>query len=116
MGRPINPFHGILDNDLKSATVKTYISAIRTVLREIKVKLNEDHFLLNSLTRACKLKNDRITTRLPIHKGMLKMLLNEVNKTFMTKQQPYLAKLYTAIFASAYYGLLQIGEVAPTYY
>ena len=52
----------LVDNKLKSTTVKTYISAIRTILREVNIKLCENNFLLNSLTRACKLKNDSLTT------------------------------------------------------
>ena len=42
---------------------------------------------------------------------MLQILLNQVT-TYYGNTQPYLTVLYTAIFASAYYGLLRIGEVA----
>ena len=33
-------------------------------------------------------------------------------KHFKSTNQEYLGKLYTAIFSSAYYGLLRIGEIA----
>ena len=48
----------LIDNQKRSQTIRSYISAIRSVLREDGFVLNEDKFLLASLTRACKLKND----------------------------------------------------------
>ena len=57
---------------VKSQTVKSYISAIKSVLYTYgKFKLNEDKFLLTSLTRACKLQNDTVRIRLPIKKSLL---------------------------------------------
>ena len=53
----------LIDNKLKSAIVRTYLSAIRAVLWENNVKLDEDMCLLSSLMRACKLKNDRVNTK-----------------------------------------------------
>ena len=38
----------------KSTTIRSYISAIKSVLRDDGEELNEDIFLLKSLTRACK--------------------------------------------------------------
>ena len=40
----------LVDNKLKSCTVKSYISAIRAVLMKIGVSLSEDKYLLSSLT------------------------------------------------------------------
>ena len=103
----------MVDSKLKSSTVKTYLSAIRGVLKEIKVELNEDHYLLNLLTRACKLKNDKVITKLPITKGLLGLLLRSIDTLFLQRQQqPYLAILFKAMFSAAYYGLLRIGEIA----
>ena len=99
----------LIDNDRKSATIKSYISAIKAVLKTDGQSLDENKYLLKSLTRACKLKNDRVRTRLPIQKGMLKILLNKLCDIFGT--QPYLCSLYRAIFASAYFGLLRVGEI-----
>ena len=56
----------LIDNEKQSSTVKSYISAIKAVLREIGIKLNYDQSLILSLTRACRLVNDQIRTRLPI--------------------------------------------------
>ena len=44
----------LVHNNKKPATVKSYISALKTVLREDKIKISEDRFMLNSLVRACK--------------------------------------------------------------
>ena len=58
----------LVENDLQSMTVKTYISAIKGVLPEINVKISENHFLLQLLTKACQLKNDRVVNPFPIYK------------------------------------------------
>ena len=99
----------LVNQTRKSSTIKSYISTIRFVLREDGVMLNEDKFLLTSLTKACRLKNDKVMTRLPIQKGVLCVILNHIRSYFMS--QPYLEKLFNAIFSSAYYGLLRIGEL-----
>ena len=51
-------------------------------------------------------------TRLPIQKGMLDVIIRHIRNHFLT--HPYLEKLFNAIFASAYYGLLRIGEVTTS--
>ena len=101
----------LIDNNRKSATIKSYISAIKLVLLENDNELNEDRFLLNSLTRACKLKNDFVKNRFPIRRMLLDVVLQETSKYFEQEGQVYLSCLYRAIFASAYYRLLRIGEV-----
>ena len=102
----------LINNNLRSQTVKTYISALRSILAEDGIKLSQDNFLLTSLTRACRLRNDKVIHRLPIYKGLLHLILNELEKHFDKLQQIYLKKLYKAMFLSAYYGLLRAGEVA----
>ena len=101
--------HLIGNFKLQSATIKTYMSAIKCVLAEIDVKLNHDDFLISSLTRACKIRNDTLITRLPIHKKLLKLILDKVMK--WADSQPYLLNLYAALFSAAYYGLLRTSEV-----
>ena len=81
----------------------------KTVLHNNDIELNEDRFLLNSITRACSYHHDVAKTRLPIHKYLLKLLLKELNNIFSS--QPYLHKLYRALFATAYFGLLGVGEL-----
>ena len=102
----------LVNNDRKASTINIYISAIKTVLQEDGFKLNEDRFLLNSLTHACKYRNHKLNVKLPIHKELLHSLLREVDRKFLTyNNQPYLATLYKAIFSTAYYGLFRIGEI-----
>ena len=104
----------LIDNQLQSSTIRTYLSAVRSVLAEHDIIINENLFLINSLTRVCKLKNDHIVTRLPIGKGLLQLLLTEAEKHFLSSskdQQPYLCILYCALLASGYYGLLRVGEL-----
>ena len=80
------------------------------VLLDDRVVLNQDKYLLTSLTKACSLQgNSTIRTRLPIQKGMLKILLSTLQVQFAT--QPYLKLLYSALFSTAYFGLFQVGEL-----
>ena len=64
---------------------------------------------LGTLTRGCRLQNDRLQCRLPIRKPLLETLLFEVNR--MYHNQPYLCILYQSILLLAYYGLMRIGEL-----
>ena len=76
-------FAGFLAGQNKKATtIKSYVSAIKAVLLNIDVEINEDRFLLNSITRACSYRNDVARTKLPIHKGLLKLLLQELGRMF----------------------------------
>ena len=96
----------------QSSTVKSYLSAIRAVLKDDRVKLDEDLYLINSLTKACKLENDQVRTKFPIQRSMLSVLLNKVEKLYLNMNQPYLASLYKTIILTAYFGLFRIGELA----
>ena len=102
----------LVDSQHKTATVKSYISAIKSVLREDGVKLVEDSYLLNSLTRACTYVNDQFTLQLLIQRGLLKVLLDKTEEYYLiTKNQPYLATLYKALFSTTYFGLFRVGEL-----
>ena len=79
------------------------------MLREVKVELNEDVFLIKALTRACRLNVDTFRTRLPIRKGLLEIILSQLKIHFY--DQKYLRTLYRAIFCTAYFGLFRIGEL-----
>ena len=52
----------LIEKKRKASTIKSYISAIKAILREDGFKLNVDEYLLKSMTRACTYKNDKITT------------------------------------------------------
>ena len=104
----------LINKGRKSTTVRSYISALRAVLKEDGQVLNEDVFLLNSLTRACKITNDRVKTRLPIKKGLLCLMIDKLENSFYKSPQPYLVILYKAILSTAYFGLFRLGEVTKS--
>ena len=80
-------------------------------MANIGVEIREDKFLLNSLTRACKIHNDHIELKFPIHKRMMMSLVRKVGAFFRKQNQEYLACLYQAFFITAYYGLFRVGEL-----
>ena len=79
------------------------------MLRDDGYHITEDQFLITSLTKACRIKNDNMKIRFPIQKGVLQLLLDQINTKFA--KQPYLEVLYSAIFSTAYYGLFRVGEI-----
>ena len=101
----------LVQQKLKATTVNSYISAIKAVLKQDGVQLNKDRYILNSLVKACKYVNYQVRTRLPIQKRLCAYLIHHTENYFRDHNQPYLACLYTALFASAYYGMLRIGEL-----
>ena len=106
-------FVGFLVKEGKqSSTIRSYLSALRSILKIEGVKLNEDLYLLNALTRVCKLKNDTLRTRLPIKRSLVLTLIEEIRKLF--SKQPYLAKLYTALLSTTYMDLFRVGEVTES--
>ena len=94
--------------------MKSYILAIKAVLAEINVKVNENKCLLSSLTGARRLTNDSVRIRLPIQKDLLNLLLRITKDFFNGNGQPYLASLYATLFSTAYYGLFRIGKIASS--
>ena len=101
----------LIQMERQSQTVKSYISAIKAVLKMHKIKIEEDHYLLSSLTRACQLKNDHLQARLPIHKGMLAILVRDTEEYFCNINQPFLACLFKTLQLTMYYGMFRISEV-----
>ena len=99
----------LIHNGIQSSTLKSYISAIKGILKDDGYCWNENRILLNTLTKACKVINDRVRTRLPIKQNLLEILLFELEQKYM--DQPYLECLYKTIFMFAYYGLFRIGEL-----
>ena len=104
----------LINENKQSTTIKSYISAIKAVLKDNNIVLNEDEFLLSSLMRACKICNDRVTTKLPIYKELLAIILAEVHKKSQKKNQPYLGLLYQTLFSTAYFGLFRTSELTAT--
>ena len=99
----------LISGGTQSSTIRSYVSAIKRILIDDGYQWNEKQILLSSLTRACKLINDHVRTRLPIQSGLLELILFELNRKFKT--QPYLIVLYQAVFSLGYYGLLRVGEL-----
>ena len=101
----------LVDNGIQSSTLKSYYSAIKAILREDEVFIDDNKVLLSCLAKACRLVNDKVRTRLPVRKPLLEMILCEVQRRF-GGNQPYLEILYKTIFILGYYGLFRIGELA----
>ena len=104
----------LADKGVKSNSIKSYISAIKRILTDDGYVWQDDKMLLSSLTRACRLINDRVHTRLPIQCSLLELILFEIQRMYRTQNQPYLTVLYQAIFALSYYGLMRVGEVVKS--
>ena len=104
----------LVDNGVQSSTLKSYFSAIKHILKLDGYQWDDNKVLLNALVKGCKLENDVVKTRLPIQKGLLEMLLFEIDRKWYNNKspQPYLAILYQAIFCLAYYGMLRVGELS----
>ena len=65
----------LIDKGIQSSTIKSYVSAIKKTLILDKYPWNDKIIMLSSLTRACKLVNDRIQAHLPIHCSLLELIL-----------------------------------------
>ena len=102
----------LVDQGAQSSTVKSYVSAIKKTLVNDKYKWDDSKIILSSITKACKIMNDKIYKHLPIHCGLLELLLFELKRILST--QPYLETLYVALFSLAYYGLFRVGELCQS--
>ena len=106
--------HMINERGLQSNTCKSYVSAIKRTLIDDGYEWKDDRMLLGALTRACKLVNDQVKTRLPIKCNLLELLLFEIQRQYGASGQIFLKTLYQAMFALAYYGMLRIGEITES--
>ena len=103
-----------IDQGMQSSTVKTYISAIKKTLIDDGYHRDDQKVILGSLTKACKLVNEKVFTRLPIQCGLLEMILFELQRIFRDSGQHYIQHLYKAMFALSYYGMMRISEIAKS--
>ena len=110
MGRVVLYAAFLVEKGRQSSTIKSYISAIKFILKADGYEWDNSKMLLQTIVCACRIENDRIKTRYPIQIGLLEILLFEVNREF--EFQPYLRVLYKTVFALSYYGLFRVGEVA----
>ena len=100
-----------VDQGMQSSTVRSYVSAIKKLLMDDGYAWDEQKVVLGSLTKACKIINDRVHTRLPIQCSLLEMILFEIKRIFGLNGQSHLETMYLALFALSYYGLMRISEV-----
>ena len=99
---------------VQSQTARSYISAMKTVLMEDGFDISEDKFVLSSLIRACKYRNDCVRNRLPIQKDLLIEILKFTNNYYLDQGQAYLASLFSSLFITAYFGLFRVCELTLT--
>ena len=90
----------LVDQGMQSSMLKSYISAIKFMLKLAGHEWNEGKIILTSLTRSCHMQNDTIYTRLPIKRALLEMILFELERVF--KGQFYLECLFKALYSLAY--------------
>ena len=64
-----------IDQGMQSSTVKSYVSAIKKTLIDDGYSWDDNKVLVSSLTKACRIINDRVMTRLPINCSLLEMML-----------------------------------------
>ena len=84
-------FAGHLIGEKKqSQTVRSYVSAIKAILKIDGIVVNEDKILLHSIIRACRLHQDRYRIHLPIQKSLLFSILDGVEQKFGQEGQAYL--------------------------
>ena len=102
----------LVDCGHKSSTLKSYISAIKCVVKDDDYEWDDNKVLLGSVTRACKATNDIVKTRAPIHIALLEHMCFEIERLW--PNQIYLEKLFKAVLCLGYYGLLRVGELAKS--
>lgn len=102
----------LVDAGYKSATVKSYVSGIKSILKSENIPIDDTQIVLRALIRACMARNDRLFIRLPIHRRLLGLLLDWVDDKYAF--QPYLSDLYKAMFVTGYYGLMRVGEMTKS--
>ena len=98
-----------IEHGRQSSSIKSYISAIKKLLLIRGYKWQDDQLMLSSLTKACRLENDRVYVCFPIQYSLLELMLFEVGRIY--HDQAYLQKLYKAVFALSYYVMMRIGEI-----
>ena len=101
----------LVHNGMQFSMIKSYVSVIKKTLVDDGYDWNDEKVLLTSFTKGCRLVNDKVKTRLGITKGLLELLLFEIERVFWAKSQCYLEIMYKAMFALGYYGLMRIGKL-----
>ena len=101
----------LIEKGHKSATVKSYVSGIKKFLKEDNFPWDDVKLILTSLMQACKLHNDVVCCRRPITKGLLELLLFEVDRVL---NSTFLCTMYKAMICLRYYGMMREGELTES--
>ena len=56
----------------------------------VQIIITDDQFVLASLVKTCKIKNDILMVRLPIQRGFLRLILDRMDEYYLSRSQPYL--------------------------
>ena len=108
----------LVHEGVQSSTLKSYMLAIKSMMTIDGYKWNNEVVQLNIMARACKIQNDQIRVRLPIKKGLLELLIFEIERMFRGDKssglQPYLELLYKTILLLSYYGMMRNGELTQS--
>lgn len=102
----------LVEQGIQSSTLKSYLSAIKCVLKTDGYEWSDDKVVFSTLIKGCKITNDEIMICQPIKKHLLETILFEIQR--MYGKQPYLETLYTSILLLGYYGLMRIGGMVKT--
>ena len=92
--------------------MKSYVSAVKSVLTRDGYIWNDQLLLLSSIIKTCRWENDAQHNRFPIQRVLLSLILSQLEIKYA--QQPYLESLYKTAYALAYYGLFRVGELTLT--
>ena len=103
----------MVEKGVQSCTLKSYVSAIKSVLKDDGYEWDDNKVLLSSIMRGCHVINDRLQRRSPIKLSLLELLLFELDRLW-NGSQPYLELMYKTLFAISYYRLMRVGEVTKS--
>lgn len=105
----------LADNRRKSATIRSYISAIRYCLGLDGVRVTHTNCELAAIIQAAKHENDQLYIRLPIQKHLIRLILNFIDTYYVKgKGQIFQGIWLKAIYSMAYHGMMRISELADS--
>ena len=106
----------LVSKGCKSATLRSYVSAIKSKLVIDGYRWDDKAIWFNALTRACKMRNDMVIDRQPIRKPLLSCIIAVTQNQYPDRvelfQQKYNRLLFSTAFQFAYFGMLRVGEYA----
>ena len=95
-------------------TVRSYVSAVRSILKEDGIKLTHDYQPLISLLQSTKYTTKPSgQIRLPIQWGLVKLIADDMDNHY-SGVDSYSNIMLKAILMAGYFGLLRIGEMTDS--